>query len=79
MLLWTKKRERQTDSIAMKGEATVRSITAQLVSAGCWFVVEPMPDQVWRITVKADDVPLLLSTLTRIKNTRAAGFRPRMR
>lgn len=79
MLRWIEKKDRRTDCIAMKGEATVRSITTQLVSAGCWFTVQPMPDQVWRITVKADDMPVLLSTLARRNHTGAAGYKPRMR
>ena len=79
MLRWMTRKERRTDSIAMKGEAMVQSLTKALVAAGCWFTVQPLPDQVWRITVKADDMPALLAAMARYSRTRAAGFRPRMR
>jgi len=79
MLRWMKKKDRRTDSIAMKGEATVRSLTTALVSAECWFTVQPLPDHVWRITVEEDDMPVLLSAMAHQSRPGVPEFRPRMR
>ena len=79
MLRWMKKQDQRTDSIAMKGEATVQSLTTALVAAGCWFTVQPLPDQVWRITVTEDDMPVLLSAMAHQSHLGAPEFRPRMR
>jgi len=78
MLRWTKKDPR-TESIAMKGEATVQSVTRALISAGCGFTVQPMPDLVWRITVTENDMPILLAAMARAKPTAAQRFWPRVR
>jgi len=78
MLRWTKKGQR-TESIAMKGEVTVHFITTALVSAGCWFTVHPLPDQVWRITVEDDDMPILLAAMARKKPIVAPRSWPQLR
>ena len=79
MLRWIKKKDRRTESIAMKGEATVRSLTTALVSAECWFTVQPLPDQVWRITVEEDDMPVLLSAMAHQSRPGVPKVRQRIR
>lgn len=79
MLRWIRKKDRRTDSIAMKGELTVQAVTAALVSAGCWFTVHPMPDQVWRITVNEDDMPILLAAMALQKRIGTSLFWPQNR
>ena len=78
MLRWTKKAPR-TESIAMKGEVMVHSITNALVSAGCWFTVHPLPDLVWRITVEENDIPILLAAIARKKPIGSPRTWPQMR
>jgi len=78
MLRWMKK-NRPTESIAVKGVVTAQSLTTKLVTAGCWFTVQPLPDQVWRITVQEDDMPSLLSAMARNSRFGAPEFRLRTR
>ena len=72
-------KDRRTESIVMKGEATVQCITEALVSASCWFTIHPLPDQVWRITVKADDMPILRAAMALKKRSGAPLFWPQVR
>lgn len=78
MLQWIKKDQR-TESVAMKGEASIQSVTTALVSAGCEFTVKPLPDQVWRMTVRENDMPILLAAMARKDPMDAPRFRARMR
>ena len=57
----------RTKAITIKGESLARALSAALVTESCWFMTEPLSEEAWEITVKAEALPHVLRALGRIR------------
>jgi hypothetical protein len=61
-----------------RGEDALRSVVGSLVSDSCEFKVTPLPDDVWRVTVKIEHAPRLRRHAVTLEKTMAAAERLRL-